>query len=122
MRTLMAATLLLLAVPAAADEEAPGSDIGTGMASYFNREMAGQRTANGEICDPETLTAAHRSVAFGDKIRVTNQANGQSVVVRVNDRGPYTRRRIIDISYAAARAIGMHRSGTARVSLTLLTD
>lgn len=127
-----AAALTLAAGPAKAqdgDAEAPAeaaaadeTDIGSGMASYYGRELAGNRTASGERFDPDQLTAAHRTLAFGSRVRVTNMANGQSVVVRVNDRGPFGRGRVIDISHAAAREIGMHRSGTARVTLTLLED
>ena len=120
--TIASALALLLAMPVAAGEEKDGTEIAGGPASYFHREMAGRRTANGEICDPDTLTAAHRTLAFGSRVRVTNHANGQSVVVRINDRGPFTGGRVIDISYAAAREIGMHRSGTARVKLAVLGD
>ncbi|MBL8651859.1 MAG: septal ring lytic transglycosylase RlpA family protein [Sphingopyxis sp.] len=125
--TMLAAPLLLV-LPAAAqeadgdDEIAAETEIATGMASYYSREIAGNRTANGEVCDPDDLTAAHRTLPFGSKVRVTNLANGESVVVRINDRGPFGRGRVIDISYAAAKEIGMHRSGTARVKLTLLED
>jgi rare lipoprotein A len=70
--------------------------------------------------NPNALTAAHRTAAFGSLIRVTHLGNGKEVTVRVNDRGPFTRGRIIDISYAAAKKIGMHHSGTAKVRLTLV--
>ena len=96
------------------------AEIGSGVASYYGRELAGNRTANGERFDPDELTAAHRTLAFGSKVRVTNLANGKSVVVRVNDRGPWGGGRVIDISHAAAKEIGMHCSGTARVSMTLV--
>ena len=123
MRRLMAITLpLLLAVPAVAQGQ-DGSDdteIGSGLASYYGDELAGNRTASGERFDPAGFTAAHRTLAFGSKVRVTNLANGKSVVVRVNDRGPWGGGRVIDISHAAAKEIGMHRSGTARVSMTLV--
>ena len=125
MRRLMAIALpLLLAVPAVAQGQ-DGSDdteIGSGLASYYGDELAGNRTASGERFDPDQLTGAHRSLPFGSKVRVTNVANGDSVVVRINDRGPFSRGRVIDISHAAARQIGMHRSGTARVKLALLND
>lgn len=117
-----ALALLLAAPAAAADEEDAGTDLGSGMASYFSREMEGNRTASGERCDPDTLTAAHRTAPFGSRIRVTNLTTGKSVVVRVNDRGPFRAGRVIDLSHAAAREIGMHRSGTAKVSLALLED
>lgn len=113
---------LMLAMPAIAEEDVAGIDLGSGPASYFSDEIAGQRTASGELCDPDTLTAAHRTLAFGSRVRVTNLATDQSVVVRINDRGPYHGGRVIDVSDAAAREIGMMRSGTAKVSLTLLDD
>jgi rare lipoprotein A len=124
---MMLAAPLLLAVPVVAqdgggDDGAAETELATGMASYYSRELAGNRTANGEVCDPNDLTAAHRTLPFGSKVRVTNLANGESVVVRINDRGPFGRGRVIDISHAAAKEIGMHRSGTARVKLTLLDD
>lgn len=119
---MMLAAPLLLAMPAMAGEQEDGTEIGAGPASYFHREMAGRRTASGETCDPNSLTAAHRTLAFGSRVRVTNLANGQSVVVRINDRGPFSGGRVIDISFAAAKEIGMHRSGTARVTLALLED
>jgi len=102
-----------------ADEE---TEIGGGMASYYGKELAGNRTASGERFNPSHLTAAHRTLPFGSMVRVTNVANGDSVVVRINDRGPFSHGRVIDVSHAAAREIGMHRSGTARVKLALLDD
>ena len=128
MRRFVAITLpLLLAIPAAAQElpveqAAENSEIGSGMASYYGRELAGNRTASGERFDPAQLTAAHRTLPFGSLVRVTNTANGDSVVVRINDRGPFSHGRVIDVSHAAAREIGMHRSGTAWVTLALLHD
>jgi rare lipoprotein A len=97
-----------------------GADLGTGRASYYSNEFAGKRTANGERFNPSALTAAHRTARFGSHIRVTNLGNGKQVTVRVNDRGPWTGGRIIDLSFAAAKRIGMHNSGTAKVRLTLL--
>ena len=82
------------------DEE---TEIGGGMASYYGKELAGNRTASGERFNPSQLTAAHRSLPFGSRVRVTNTANGDSVVVRINDRGPFSHGRIIDVSQAAAR-------------------
>lgn len=114
---------LMLALPTTlAAEDIAVTDMGSGGASYFSDEIAGQRTASGEICDPDTLTAAHRTLAFGSRVRVTNLANHQSVIVRINDRGPFHGGRIIDLSDAAAREIGMRQSGTAQVSLTLIGD
>ena len=112
--------LLSLALPVLAQAGDSRSHIGDGMASYYGSEFAGSRTASGERFDPAGLTAAHRSLAFHSRVVVTNLTNGKEVVVRVNDRGPWGKGRIIDISHAAAREIGMHRSGTARVKLELL--
>ena len=94
--------------------------VGDGMASYYSNEFAGSRTASGERFDPAAMTAAHRTLAFHSRVAVTNLSNGKEVVVRINDRGPWGKGRVIDISYAAAKAIGMHHSGTARVKLELL--
>jgi rare lipoprotein A len=94
--------------------------IGQGEASYYGSELAGNRTASGERFDPRALTAAHRSLPMGTKLRVTNLSNGMSVVVRVNDRGPFVRSRIIDVSLAAARQIRMVGSGRAQVRLEIL--
>ncbi len=111
-------------VPAqlAASPSPTASAIGEGEASFYGSELAGNRTANGEIFDPEKLTAAHRTLPLGSRLRVTNSRNGDSVVVRVNDRGPYHGNRVIDLSYAAAREIGLIRSGTGRVNLALLVS
>lgn len=102
---------------AAAEYEA----VGQGEASYYGAELAGHRTASGERFDPSELTAAHRTLPLGSKLRVTNLNNGKSVIVRVNDRGPGSRSRILDMSLAAARQIAMIRSGKAQVKLELVT-
>ena len=120
--TVSAAAQDMQASDEAAVETPDVTEIDGGMASYYGDELAGNRTASGERFDPDQLTGAHRSLPFGSKVRVTNVANGDSVVVRINDRGPFSRGRVIDISHAAARQIGMHRSGTARVKLALLND
>lgn len=91
--------------------------LGEGMASFYGAELAGNRTASGERFNPKALTAAHRTLPMGTKLRVTNKANGKSVVVRINDRGPFAKNRIIDVSRGAAEQISMVRSGTARVTL-----
>jgi rare lipoprotein A len=82
-----------------------------GRASYYGRRFAGRRTASGERFQPEGLTMAHRRLPFGTLVRVTNARNGRSVVVRVNDRGPFVRSRVADVSLGAARRLGMLRSG-----------
>ena len=94
--------------------------IGDGEASYYGYELAGNRTASGERFNPRLLTAAHRTLPLGTKLRVTNKANGRSVVVRINDRGPFGKRRLIDVSLAAAERISMVRAGKALVRLELL--
>ncbi|MEQ1550720.1 septal ring lytic transglycosylase RlpA family protein [Sphingorhabdus sp.] len=112
---------LIMATPFAAQATAD-ADLGSGHASYYSKEFAGRRTASGELFDPAAFTAAHRTVSFGTRVKVTHLGNGREVVVRVNDRGPWGRGRIIDLSYAAAKELGMHRSGTAQVKLTLVRD
>ncbi|QXH46010.1 septal ring lytic transglycosylase RlpA family protein [Pseudomonas xanthosomatis] len=94
----------------------------SGTASYYGARHHGKRTASGEPFNQHGLTAAHRSLPFGTRVLVTNLSNQQSVVVRINDRGPHTRGRLIDLSRAAAEKIGMLRSGTARVRVQGLSD
>ncbi len=91
----------------------------TGRASWYSLTS---RTANGERCDPGALTAAHRSLPFGTRVRVENLKNGKSVVVRINDRGPFVRGRIIDLTKAAARRLGMVAAGSEKVRVTVLAD
>lgn len=88
----------------------------SGIASVYNEK--GTRSASGEIINPKNLTAAHRSLSFGTKVRVVNKRNGRSVVVRIIDRGPFIRGRIIDLSPAAARVLGL--GGLAPVTLAVL--
>jgi rare lipoprotein A len=111
---------ITIAVPVLAQARGSSSDLGSGQASYYSNEFAGKRTASGEIFNPKAMTAAHRTAPFGSHIRVTNLRNNRNVVVRINDRGPWKKGRIIDVSYAAAKQIGMHHSGTARVQLTMV--
>ncbi len=91
----------------------------SGMASYYGSE-SGSRTASGARFVPSAMTAAHRTLPFGTKVRVTNKRNGRSVVVTINDRGPFIRGRIIDLSSGAAGVIGMRSSGVAPVSIEVL--
>jgi rare lipoprotein A len=91
-----------------------------GLASYYARSLHGNATASGEIYDENTLTAAHRTFEFGTSVRVTSLSNGQSVVVRINDRGPHVEGRIIDLSYRAAEEIGLIEAGVAPVRLEIL--
>jgi rare lipoprotein A len=89
----------------------------TGVASWYGRQFHGRKTANGETFDMNGLTAAHRSLPLNCYIRVTNKDNGKSVVVRVNDRGPFHGNRVLDLSYGAAKSLGITNAGTARVNI-----
>jgi rare lipoprotein A (peptidoglycan hydrolase) len=89
----------------------PGGHVQEGKASWYGREQHGHLTANGEHFDMYALTAAHRTLPMNTHVRVTNLRNGRSVEVRINDRGPYSRGRIIDLSYAAARLLDMLDAG-----------
>lgn len=91
-----------------------------GQASWYGRAHHGSRTASGERFDMYALTAAHRSLRFGARVEVENLRNGRTVVVRINDRGPFSRRRIIDLSYAAARSLDMLEAGVVPVRLSVL--
>jgi len=93
----------------------------TGTASWYGKKFHGHRTANGELYDMYSLSAAHRQLPLPSYVRVTNLDNGKQVIVRVNDRGPFHSKRIIDLSYAAAAKLGMIKSGTAKVRLELIT-
>ena len=101
--------------PVTAEPE-PSATI-TGHASWYGDEFARRPTASGERFDPDKFTGAHRTLPLGCKVRVTNLVNGRSVLVTINDRGPYARRRAIDLSYGAARALGMLRRGVTRVRI-----
>jgi rare lipoprotein A len=92
----------------------------SGRVSWYGPGFHGRRTANGEIFDTNELTMAHRSLAFGTQVRVTNLDNGRSVVLRVNDRGPYVRGRIADLSHAAAQRLGFADDGITRARIELL--
>lgn len=91
-----------------------------GVASYYAEEFDGRTTSNGEIYDMEALTAAHKTLPFDTRVRVTNLDSGRTVEVRINDRGPFKQGRVIDLSLAAAREIAMIGPGTARVSIQVL--
>ena len=93
----------------------------TGKASWYGPGFHGRKTANGERFDMNTLTAAHRTLPISSYVRVTNLANGKSVVVRINDRGPYHGNRVMDLSKAAAQELGFIRTGTAQVKIEQIT-
>lgn len=105
-------------VPASASR---GTSELEGLASYYAEPYTGRRTASGEIFDTyQELTAAHRTLPFNTLVRVTNESNGRDVNVRINDRGPFVKGRVIDLSYKAAKEIDMVRAGVAPVKLTIL--
>src|SRR4051812_37041425 len=118
--TALAITALVLGcalgiTPAAAEETKP---IQTGAASWYGPGFHGKLTANGERFNTNDLTTAHKTLPFGTKVRVTNERTGKSVVVRINDRGPYAHGRVIDLSKAAAEAVGI--AGVGPVTLATL--
>ena len=88
-----------------------------GLASFYK---TGMRTANVERFNPNGMTAAHRTLPFGTRVQVTDVKTGRSVVVRINDRGPFIRNRVIDLSLGAARVVGLQRAGVARVKMVVL--
>ncbi|WP_028897602.1 septal ring lytic transglycosylase RlpA family protein [Prevotella sp. HUN102] len=92
----------------------------SGKASYYSNSLHGRKMSNGERYDRNDFTCAHRSLPFGTKLRVINTRNGQEVVVRVTDRGPFVRGRLIDLSYAAAKQIGMIASGVGSIRIEVL--
>jgi rare lipoprotein A len=94
----------------------------TGLASWYGRRFHGKLTASGEVFNQEKFTAAHRTLPWGSRVKVTNLANGKSVEVRINDRGPFGKGRIIDVSRAAARVLGIVGSGITTVRLEWLSD
>jgi rare lipoprotein A len=100
--------------------EQTGGPSVTGKASWYGPGFDGRRTASGERFDRHAYTAAHRTLPHGTRVLVTNLGNGRSVTVRINDRGPFARGRILDLSYAAARDIGMIPTGTATVRMMVL--
>ena len=115
-----AALAIVLALSAAACARLPyasRSGIEVGIASWYGQEFHGRPTSSREVFDMNDMTAAHRTLPFGTHVMVTNLENDRSVVVRINDRGPFVRGRIIDLSYAAARVLGLIGPGTARVRL-----
>jgi rare lipoprotein A len=104
--------------PFASNKKAAATQVAShGIASFYTE---GTKTASGEKFNTHELTAAHPTLPFGTRLRVTNVASGQSVTVRVNDRGPYVRGRVVDVSYAAAETLGMVGGGVAKVKLDVV--
>src|SRR5262245_66003415 len=105
---------------AASHQMTPPQEAQVGVASYYGRAHDGRRTASGERFDMHAMTAAHPTLPFGTRVRVTNLTNGRRAVVRINDRGPHKGKRIIDLSYAAARELGLVGAGVAKVRLEVV--
>ncbi|VVO25085.1 septal ring lytic transglycosylase RlpA family protein [Pseudomonas fluorescens] len=121
-RLLSACALLSLLAGCASQDIDPRGYDKSGTASYYGAKHQGKRTASGERFNQHGLTAAHRGLPFGTRVKVTNLGNDKTVVVRINDRGPHTRGRLIDVSREAAERLGMLRSGTARVRVQALNN
>lgn len=107
--------------PPASNDRTEGAYTATGDASFYGSQHQGQKTANGERFDQNALTAAHRTLPFGSRVQVTNLRNKKTVEVRINDRGPFARGRIIDISKKAAEQLDMLGDGVVPVSIKLLS-
>jgi len=122
LRLIAASALLSLLAGCATGVIDPRGYDETGTASYYGSQHHGNRTASGERFDLYGLSAAHRRLPFGTQVRVTNLNNDKTVIVRINDRGPHTRGRLIDVSREAAEQLGMLRSGTAPVRVQSLVD
>jgi rare lipoprotein A len=123
LRTFAAALSAALVLVVAACSRLPrsaGVGVETGIASWYGQEFHGRPTSSREVFDMNDMTAAHRTLPFGTYVMVTNLGNDRSAVVRINDRGPFVRGRIIDLSYAAARVLGVVGPGTARVRVETL--
>ena len=105
-------------VPAVAPSPAASAE--TGLAAVYSKRLSGHKTANGERYDPNRLTAAHKTLAFGTQVKVTNVQNHKSVTVRINDRGPTQQGRILDVSAAAAKQLGIRPTGMAEVSAEVI--
>lgn len=119
----MAITLLAFAGTAGAKETHQPREHSkefTGLADYYHHKLYGQKTASGEVLLKEKMTAAHRTLPFGTKVKVTNKKTGDSCVVVINDRGPFTPGKVIDLSHAAAERLGAISAGTVKVACTVL--
>nr|WP_297460243.1 septal ring lytic transglycosylase RlpA family protein [uncultured Halomonas sp.] len=108
--------------PAPSSPDALSSFDRRGQASYYSDAYQGELTANGERYDRNAMTAAHPSLPFGTRVRVTNLDNGREVAVRINDRGPFSSGRVIDLSYRAAERLGMIRSGIVPVAVEVIAN
>jgi rare lipoprotein A len=121
-RALASLTLVvgLLLAPHLTAHADPFDEVTIGHASWYGHEFAQRPTASGQLFDPNKMTAAHRTLPLGSRLRVTNLHNGRTVEVTITDRGPFRAHREIDLSYGAARALGMVQRGVARVAIELI--
>jgi len=119
MRALLTSGFVVLAIGAAALPQQASAMIQCGMASWYGLEAGTQRADGGSV-DAAALAAAHRSLPFGTRVRIENLANGRSATVEINDRGPFTAARVIDVSKGTALALGFVENGLARVRITTL--
>ena len=91
-----------------------------GVASYYSDVFQGKKTASGKLYDRNKLTAAHKTLAFGTKVKITDLKNNQSVIVTITDRGPHSKKRMVDLSYAAAEKIGLIKAGLSKVKMEVI--
>lgn len=111
----------LISLPATASARVKKGHTQKGVASYYHDSLHGRKTASGEVYNKRLPSAAHKSLPLGTKVRVTKLSNGKSIVVRVNDRGPFIKGRIIDLSRAAAKNLGIINRGVAKVKVEVLS-
>ena len=121
-KTLVSSALIaaLLLIGTETTAASPAGKAQAGMASFYHDSFNGRRTASGTRYNKGALSAAHKTLPLGTQVRVTDSRSGRSVVVRINDRGPYARGRVIDLSRAAASEIGLVAKGVSRVTLEVL--
>jgi rare lipoprotein A len=112
---------ILISLPVSASARVKQGQTQRGVASYYHDSLHGRKTASGEVYNKRISSAAHKSLPLGTKVRVTKVSNGKSIVVRINDRGPFVRGRIIDLSRRAANDLGIIHSGVARVKVEVLS-
>lgn len=112
---------LLISVPMSVSARVKVGHTQKGIASYYHDSLHGNKTASGEVYNKKIVSAAHKSLPLGTKVRVTKLSNGKSIIVKINDRGPFVKGRIIDLSRRAARALGIIKSGLAKVKIEVLS-
>jgi rare lipoprotein A len=119
--TSMTLLLLMITMPAMASVKPATGSVQSGLASYYHDSLHGNQTASGQIYDKNRVSAAHKTLPLGTRVRVTDLDSGRSLVVRINDRGPFVKGRIIDLSRRAAAELDMLQRGLAKVRLEVLS-